>query len=1289
MASRKEKDLLTEVSSSLRRKEEWGITSAGDATMGQEPGAGVMKGLEGRGEAVAGTFNTQEVTSTLWAYAKMGRAPGMGVKRALKGRAEAAFIGRSGSWKTKRHRMTSRVRNINNRARKKVLVVTLGQSEAASSMNSGTPGKAIDPKLLQLYQDFGLEDDAEDLAHHGINKERDLKYLHKNAPILEKLISRMKLPLLTEQKLRDLVASHEQAAASRLEMESEAEGQVSNVRFNNIESSTPSTGQRMSTPPRDDNSDGVFDDPIAFAEKDNDWLQNSPNKSASTSKARSIKYFAPGTPETGTSLNSRLVEQGKKNYHENWKSVIDSGKVEAHGLIKYKDRTGRLVRNGQTLCIKEIDETSRESGVKGSNSGRKRTPGYGLEASAEDKKQKNDCGARGGMLVPCEAGGEGVWMEGRGRAGRGSSAADEGAEDERGDLRPGGYCSAASGKTPSEGVLLRSRDADNGPGEAREKAGPAPKWYEEIEEREDETGEREFYHFSDVASAKSISSDDEQVELESSASFSDYEEEEEMEDESAKSMETLQIMGFSDTQQNEELLSKCGNDLNHVIEELYSVQDQGQVDGRRAEAGAAGGCVLKLQTDRDASPGAAVQQDTSGTHDTCLPESVKISVKKFDKFRFAVLPVSETYQGEVANFFKGGTVDFEDHDWRKELDSLQQTREPSMDGRTLQSVLSVWQAVGYKHAQRILSQGQTNLKGCLFWWTPGSGKSIMVALLIELLQRMGKKIIVVSTPQNIKQNGLRECVKILLRFSPKMARRYGSGTDIPESEVRDVLKTLRGSILCKDFCSFQQFYTQYKEKDMRDKCLIIDECHELFNNKLKYRDEIYKLVSSAQNVFTLSGTPWRNRNEMERQLELLQTHKMSISPFPVEKKLSELAAGCVSYVDGTQDRSNFPINGGWRVERCFISEDQLYNFSTRCLQQLSNIKDFGGESKLQNACQVADKLRQHDLSESQRRQVYAACSTMQWAGGEYWGSEASGLCKILASSPCLDSVGKFAPKFQKLCDAVQAPADAFNTKHFVYSSYQTTITHLVHTLVALRSDAANPIFKQLNSKDFEWQGRTLKLKSSSWTHTDNTALVFVNLKGSLEDRKTLMAAFGYVTPDGERFEGLGRPGNEKVPLVQMMLGCRESNQGLTLLRLQHIHILEPNPKGWGQIVQTIGRGIRRGTHDGVSDEQLRTVKSTIYVATIKEDWVAKMKQTQLDEVSSRLKLQLEEWHSTYDDLKKLKIDSDMVADPAKNYMKNVEKQENRSNFPINEGSWKKMRGGETFCLPGGLLKTLR
>jgi len=47
--------------------------------MGREPGAGMMRVLEGRVEAVAGTMNAQNVANTLWAYARMGREPGAGI----------------------------------------------------------------------------------------------------------------------------------------------------------------------------------------------------------------------------------------------------------------------------------------------------------------------------------------------------------------------------------------------------------------------------------------------------------------------------------------------------------------------------------------------------------------------------------------------------------------------------------------------------------------------------------------------------------------------------------------------------------------------------------------------------------------------------------------------------------------------------------------------------------------------------------------------------------------------------------------------------------------------------------------------------------------------------------------------------------------------------------------------------------------------------------------------------------------------------------------------------------
>ena len=57
------------------------------ATLGREPGAGMMSALEGQAEALTGTFKAQEVANTLWAYAKMGREPGVGMRKAMEGAA--------------------------------------------------------------------------------------------------------------------------------------------------------------------------------------------------------------------------------------------------------------------------------------------------------------------------------------------------------------------------------------------------------------------------------------------------------------------------------------------------------------------------------------------------------------------------------------------------------------------------------------------------------------------------------------------------------------------------------------------------------------------------------------------------------------------------------------------------------------------------------------------------------------------------------------------------------------------------------------------------------------------------------------------------------------------------------------------------------------------------------------------------------------------------------------------------------------------------------------------------
>ncbi len=59
------------------------------ATMGLALGAGLMRVLEGRAEVLAGTFIAPNVANTLWVYEAMGRAPGARVMKELEGRTEA------------------------------------------------------------------------------------------------------------------------------------------------------------------------------------------------------------------------------------------------------------------------------------------------------------------------------------------------------------------------------------------------------------------------------------------------------------------------------------------------------------------------------------------------------------------------------------------------------------------------------------------------------------------------------------------------------------------------------------------------------------------------------------------------------------------------------------------------------------------------------------------------------------------------------------------------------------------------------------------------------------------------------------------------------------------------------------------------------------------------------------------------------------------------------------------------------------------------------------------------
>lgn len=658
-----------------------------------------------------------------------------------------------------------------------------------------------------------------------------------------------------------------------------------------------------------------------------------------------------------------------------------------------------------------------------------------------------------------------------------------------------------------------------------------------------------------------------------------------------------------------------------------------------AEAGGAEGELGGAAAESFSSAAVFSEDGTGAGARRVLPETVKMTSFDFRRFELPRSPSEDDiqdYQEMLRDYFTGKIHDQSLNDWTLELASL---KRQIRSGPAPPPSLSIWQAAGYKHAQRILKD--TALKGCLFWWSCGSGKSIMVALLIELLahefrHQPNMTIVVVTTAQNVRENGLKENFKSLLKFSPRHAVARPAGADLSE-DISVLRKKFRqqnsAKIRQQDYLSFVQFHSQYSTKidRMKNVCLIIDECHELFNEKLKNRREIYNLVSEAHKVFTLSGTPWRNYEQMLAQLSLLRTSSSNAdlnakcAGLGCEERLRAFSAGCVSYVDGSKDLSTHPIDGGWSVERCKMVEAQLFNFSTRCHLQLSH-----NTRGVQNPCQLAKLLLHGD--KNTRDMAYAACRHVQVAAGVHWGSESSGLKRVLHEDPRLEAVKKLAPKFERLIEALQkgrqeSLAKCLDTKHLVYSAYQSTISHLGITLDNVQGSGGRHIFKRLLASDFEWKcSGNLELKPDIKIEPD--VIYFVILKGNAEEKQKLKAAFGFVTPGGERFAGLLRA-RSHLPLVQVLLGARETNQGLTFLRLQYIHVMEPNPRGWGQIMQTIGRGIRRGTHEGIVDKEMRTVRTKIYTTALDEKWLKAENDRQLDQTSERLAQEHKRFHLEY------------------------------------------------------------
>ena len=90
-------------------------------------------------------------------------------------------------------------------------------------------------------------------------------------------------------------------------------------------------------------------------------------------------------------------------------------------------------------------------------------------------------------------------------------------------------------------------------------------------------------------------------------------------------------------------------------------------------------------------------------------------------------PHGDAYQAFFAQFFSGEARGANGHDWRTEIQNYASPGPPSqgqMEQSAKAPTLSVWQAAGYLHAKKVVECD--DVKGCLFYWTPGSGTRILI-----------------------------------------------------------------------------------------------------------------------------------------------------------------------------------------------------------------------------------------------------------------------------------------------------------------------------------------------------------------------------------------------------------------------------------------------------------------------------------------------------------------------------------------------------------------------------------
>jgi len=462
-----------------------------------------------------------------------------------------------------------------------------------------------------------------------------------------------------------------------------------------------------------------------------------------------------------------------------------------------------------------------------------------------------------------------------------------------------------------------------------------------------------------------------------------------------------------------------------------------------------------------------------------------------------------------------------------------------------------------------------DIKGMLLYHSMGSGKTITsISIALEYIKRFNEKIIIMAN-KSLHQNYIFDIKK------------YLTLKKISETEINDILKNNFHFISM----NASNIVLKFKEIDIKNKLLIIDEAHNMFNSVVNGSNsmlEIYNLIrkESTIKLILLSGTPIINTPyESVICFNLLVNKKINILPenyadflnylididneelYKIRlEKFGNRIIGLISYFDNDINEE-FPKNLGINLVLCPMTKlqtEQYFIFKNMELEKQSNY-----------------------FSKNRGKNIGIAKNEKGGIGD--YKIKTRMLCNILPQDDIENCI-----KFNKIYENIKNVNNGKNIS-LIYSQFTND-----YGIASLEKYFLKKNMLCLN-KEFNLT-----------TLSENNFFEKNNNDSETTVEKILKKKYFAIISGDVEFENrqkiqnlINNPKNKYGEYISIIIISSTGAEGLNFSNLRTIHILEPY-WNYSRILQIQARGIRYQSHKNLkSDEQ--NVITYIYLSHLTKD----------------------------------------------------------------------------------------